>query len=127
MKTAIDETNRRRAKQAAYNDAHGIQPASIVKAVRDLTERLVNEPAGMVAESRADYKAGSGAGRSLPRRELERIIKELEKEMKQSAKDLEFERAAALRDQIFEMRAILAEDASIPPWKKARLLAGEVD
>ena len=127
MKTAIDETNRRRAKQSAHNVAHGIEPASIIKAVRDLTERLVSEPAGMVAESRAEYKAGLKSGLRIPKRELERIITGLEKEMKQSAKDLEFERAAALRDQIFEMRAILAENPDIPPWKKARLLAGEIE
>jgi excinuclease ABC subunit B len=127
MKTAIDETNRRRTKQKTHNEIHGIQPASIVKAVRDLTERLVNEPAGMVAESRADYQAGVKSGMRIPQRELERIIKGLEKEMRQAATDLEFERAAALRDQIFEMRAIMAENPDIPPWKKARLLAGEIE
>jgi excinuclease ABC subunit B len=127
MSTAIDETNRRRAKQRTYNEANGIEPASIVKAVRDLTERLVGGPVAMVAESRAGYDAGDQSGLKIPKRELERIIKELEKEMKQAAKDLEFERAAALRDKIFEMRAILAEDPSIAPWNKARLLAGEIE
>jgi excinuclease ABC subunit B len=121
MKEAIDETNRRRAKQVAYNVSHGIEPVSIVKAVRDLTDRLTMSRA--VAEEGAKY---SVAGRSkLPQNELQHLIKELEKKMKQAAKDLEFERAALLRDQVYELRAILAEEMNIPPWKKAKILAGE--
>lgn len=123
MKFAIDETNRRRAKQKAYNEAHGIQPVSIVKAVHDLTERLTVSQG--VAESQGTYQAGRHSAGTLPKREIQRVIVELEKEMKQAAKDLEFERAAALRDQIYELRAILAEESNLPPWQKARLLAGE--
>jgi excinuclease ABC subunit B len=128
MKKAIDETNRRRAKQKAYNDEHGIEPMGIIKEIHDLTERL--GVSHVMAEERAAYQAGpQGEGRSgakMPKSELERIIGELENQMRASAKELEFERAAALRDQIFELRAILAEDSDLPPWKKARLLAGEV-
>lgn len=123
MKFAIDETNRRRAKQKAYNEAHGIQPVSIVKAVHDLTERLTVSQG--VAESQGTYQAGRHSAGTLPKREIQQVIVELEKEMKQAAKDLEFERAAALRDQIYELRAILAEESNLPPWQKARLLAGE--
>jgi excinuclease ABC subunit B len=127
MNKAIDETNRRRAKQKAYNDAHGIEPMGIVKEIHDLTERL--GVSHVMAEERAAYQAGSSdsrTGAKMPKGDLERIIGELENQMKAAAKDLEFERAAALRDQIFELRAILAEDSNLPPWKKARLLAGEV-
>jgi len=111
MNKAIDETNRRRAKQKAYNDAHGIEPMGIVKEIHDLTERL--GVSHVMAEERAAYQAGSSdsrTGAKMPKGDLERIIGELENQMKAAAKDLEFERAAALRDQIFELRAILAED-----------------
>ena len=123
MKSAIDETNRRRTKQENYNLAHGIQPVSIIKAVRDITERL-SVPQG-VAEARGEYSARGEAHR-LPKADLERVISELEKQMKAAAKDLAFEKAAALRDQVFELRAILAEESNLPPWQKARLLAGDI-
>lgn len=126
MKFAIDETNRRRAKQEAYNTEHGIEPVSIFKAIHDLTDRL-SVPSS-VAESRAGYSAdGKPHFTPIPPNELKRIINEMEKEMKQAAKDLEFEKAALLRDQIFEMRAILAEQSDIPAWQKARMLSGEID
>jgi excinuclease ABC subunit B len=126
MRKAIDETNRRRAKQDAYNKAHGIEPLSIVKAVHDITERLQGEHA--IAENRSEYSAGGSASRRtrMPKDELQRIIQELEKQMKESAKNLEFEKAASYRDQIYELRAILAEQEDMPPWKRARLLAGEI-
>jgi excinuclease ABC subunit B len=123
MKFAIQETNRRRAKQKAYNEEHGIEPVGIIKAIHDITERLTLSSA--VAEARGEYDTGQkNAG--LPRQELQRIINELENQMKAAAKELQFERAAALRDQIYELRGIMAEDSNLPPWQKARLLAGEV-
>jgi excinuclease ABC subunit B len=122
MQQAIDETNRRRAKQMAYNREHGIEPVSIVKAVHDLTERLST---AAVAEGRAEYTAGRAAHRAASTRELRHLIAELEQQMKTAAKNLEFEKAAVLRDQIFELRALLAEESNLPPWQKARLLAGE--
>lgn len=124
MKRAMEETERRRAKQIAYNEAHGIQPVSIVKQIYDITSRLSAPVEPMVAEPQAEY--GSKKAASLPVKELERIIEELTSSMKQAAADLEFERAAALRDQIYEMRALLAEESKLPPWQKAKLLAGEV-
>jgi excinuclease ABC subunit B len=120
MKNAIDETNRRRAKQVAYNVEHGIEPVSIIKAVRDLTDQLSVKA---VAEPRAEYKIPGEA--RLNKSELERVIAELEKQMKEAARELEFEKAAAFRDQIFELRALLAEEKGVPPWERARLLAGE--
>jgi len=122
MKLAIGETNRRRAKQEAYNVQHNIQPAGIIKAIHDLTDRLgVTE----VAEGRGEYAAGDKERPSMPRAEVQRVIAQLENQMKAAAKDLEFEKAAALRDQIYELRAILAEDSQVPPWKIGQILSGE--
>jgi excinuclease ABC subunit B len=120
MRNAIDETNRRRAKQEAYNQEHGIEPVSIVKAVRDLTDQMAVRA---VAEPQGEYRVRGAAG--LPKSEMQRVIAELEKQMKTAAQNLEFEKAAALRDQIFELRAILAEESNLPPWERVRLLAGE--
>jgi len=121
MKRAIDETNRRRAKQVAYNEEHGITPISIHKAIRDLTDELSLE-ARAVAERQAKYEVkGSG----LPRGELQKIISQLEKEMKESAKNLEFEKAAALRDQMYELKTILAEEENLKPWERIKLMVGE--
>ncbi|PKN99986.1 MAG: excinuclease ABC subunit B [Chloroflexi bacterium HGW-Chloroflexi-4] len=125
MAQAIDETNRRRKKQVDYNTAHHIEPFTIIKAVHDITERLSSENP-MVAENRGHYKAGKETS-GMPVKEIKRVIAELESQMKQSAKDLAFEQAAAFRDQIIDMRRLLAEESDLPPWKKAKLLAGEVD
>ncbi len=61
----------------------------------------------------------------MPKNELQRVIAELEDQMKAAAQNLEFEKAAVLRDQIFELRNILADEAKLPPWERVRLLAGE--
>ena len=117
MKRAIDETTRRRAIQIAHNEEHHIIPAGIVKSVRDLTARL-----RAVAEEKGEYQAASPA--QLPKDELARLIKELEKQMKEAAHNLEFEKAALLRDQIFELRQALVEkDDKVPAWRKAQKLA----
>jgi excinuclease ABC subunit B len=120
MRRAIDETQRRREKQTAYNEAHGIQPVSIIKEVRDLTDQVA---AHAVAERGAEYQAYTPA--QMPKDELAHLIKELEKQMKATAETLEFEKAAALRDQIFELRQVMAEKENLPPWLRARALAGE--
>jgi excinuclease ABC subunit B len=122
MRRAIDETNRRRAKQTAHNEEHGIQPVSIVKEIHDLTEQLSMKA---VAEHHGEYHVGGAS--SLPKGELHRLITELEKQMKQAAKDLEFEKAAVLRDQIYELRSILAEESNLKPWERVRLLTGEIE
>jgi len=118
MKFAIDETNRRRGIQVAYNEEHHIEPASVVKSVRDLTDRLARD-AGVEPGEELRGKASK-----LEQKELMRMIGELEKQMKASAKELEFERAAMLRDQIYELRTMLAEESDLPPWKKVQLLSG---
>ncbi len=119
MQAAINETNRRRAKQVAYNEQHGIEPVSIVKAVRDLTDQL-----GGRAQAEARGQRPIEPAR-MPKDELKRLIADLEVQMKQAAKDLEFEKAAVLRDEIFELRGVLAEETNAPPWEKVRLMAGE--
>ena len=120
MKRAIDETNRRRAKQMKYNEEHGIVPVSIHKEIHDLTEEM---SAKAVSEMRGEYKV-KRAG-DMPRNELQKIINEMEKQMKEAAKNLEFERAAALRDEMYELKTLLAEDESLKPWERIKLLMGE--
>jgi len=120
MKRAIDETNRRRAKQVKYNKENGIVPISIHKAIHDLTEELT---AKAVAEPRGEYRVKSVGG--VPRSELRQIVVEVERQMKEAAKNLEFERAAALRDELYELKNLLAEDESLKPWERIKLLAGE--
>ena len=118
MRRAMAETTRRRAIQQQYNVAHGIEPASIRKAIRDLTDQI-----RQVAEEPATYDAGPGRG-ALParrgggREQLMRLVKDLEKQMKQAARELEFERAAMLRDEIVAIRHELAGDhvEDLPQW-----------
>ncbi len=111
MRQAIDETNRRRQIQERYNRQHGIEPASIIKQIKDLTDRV-----RMVAEARPEYHVDT----AMPKDEMARLIKELEKQMKNAAAELEFEKAAALRDQIFELRQQMEalEGAKKPEWER---------
>jgi excinuclease ABC subunit B len=102
MRRAIDETYRRRAKQQAYNEAHGVTPTGIRKAIRDITERV-----RAVAAAHEKAAAVTSAA-DLPKDELYRLIKDLETQMKEAARALEFERAALLRDQVIELRRTLA-------------------
>ena len=95
MRRAIDETERRRQKQDAFNKAHGIVPKTVIKSVRDLLEIGVSE------SSEAERK---GETKALTKQQKAERIAKLEKEMKEAAKMLEFELAAALRDQIIELR-----------------------
>ena len=122
MKFAIDETNRRRAKQVKYNQENGIIPISIHKAIRDLTAEFSEKA---VSEMRGEYKTKPSS--DLPRNELKQIIHEMEKQMKEAAKNLEFERAAALRDELFDLKSLLAEDEKLKPWERIKLLSGEDD
>ena len=119
MKRAIDETNRRRAIQEAYNKKHNISPVGITKAVHDITERLAN----VAKEDKKAPRSARELAASMEQRELERMIKEMENQMRAAAQELEFERAAMLRDQVYELKAILVEDSNLPAWKKQILLA----
>ena len=100
MRTAIDETARRRVVQDAHNKANGIEPASIIKEVRDMTENV-----RQVAETKAPYVAAEG----LPKDDLARLVRELEAQMRTAAKDLEFEKAALLRDQVVDLRKVMVD------------------
>ena len=100
MRTALDETERRRVIQLAWNEQHGIEPEGISKQIRDITDGL------RVAEESPAYVVAT----DLPRDELLRMIKELESQMKSAARELEFERAAQLRDRIVELRRELVGD-----------------
>jgi len=120
MKFAIEETNRRRAKQIKYNQEHGIIPVSIHKAIHDLTEEMAGRAVG---DAKGEYKVKGAMG--LPRNELQKIIAELDKQMKDAAKNLEFEKAAAIRDEMYDLKTLLAEDQSLKPWERIKLLAGE--
>ena len=100
MRRAIDETERRRKLQDIHNREHSIVPSSIVKEVRDITERV-----RAVAETKTPYVAVT----DIPKEDLMRVVKDLEKQMRKAAKDLEFEKAAMLRDQISDIRKVLAE------------------
>ncbi|MCD8192413.1 MAG: excinuclease ABC subunit UvrB [Oscillospiraceae bacterium] len=91
MRAAIDETSRRRAKQEAYNAAHGIVPRTVVKSVRDLLE---------LSPTSGGSAARGGSGVKMTERERKEEIARLEKKMRDAAKMLEFELAAELRDQI---------------------------
>ena len=122
MKRAIDETSRRRAKQVKFNLDHNITPVSIHKAIRDMTDQLT---AKAVAETRGEYKTGNKRVEASSRTELQKVIAEMEKQMKEAAKDLQFERAAALRDEMYELRRVLADDESLKPWDRIKLMAGE--
>ena len=121
MRVAIDETDRRRAKQKAYNEEHHIQPATIIKEIYDISARL-SEYA--IADQQAAYDAGEVTSR-MPLNEIKHLIKETEDKMKQAAENLEFERAAVLRDQVYELKQLLVESSNQPDWKKAVLMSGE--
>ncbi|NCF65558.1 MAG: excinuclease ABC subunit UvrB [Chloroflexi bacterium] len=123
MKAAIDTTNARRERQMAYNEAHGIEPRSIVKAVHDLTDDIMEQRDLALAEDQAGYTTLA----DLPKAELSKMVIELEKQMKHAAQALEFEKAAVLRDQIVEMRQLMAlkdagKDSDLPEWEKMRLM-----
>jgi excinuclease ABC subunit B len=118
MRRAIEETNRRRRKQEAYNAAHSIVPTSIIKSVRDLTDRVRT-----LAEDKVPYEVGEGEPlplSALPPDEMVRLIKQLEKEMKAAADGLEFEKAAVLRDQIIELRRAKEAQDPRPVWERLR-------
>lgn len=121
MRRAMDETSRRRAKQVKYNQEHGIVPVSIHKAIRDLTDQMSPRA---VSEMKGEYKTGKHKD-VTSRAELQKVIAEMERQMKEAAKNLEFERAAALRDEMYELKSILADDESLKPWERIKLLSGE--
>ena len=102
MQNSIDETYRRRGIQHAHNERHGIEPQSIHKAVRDITEGLRG-----VAEQKASYQV---AREEMTRDDMYRVVKDLEFQMKEAARALEFEKAAHLRDEMLELKKIIVTE-----------------
>jgi excinuclease ABC subunit B len=107
MRAAIDETDRRRAIQIAYNEEHGITPETIVKGISDIAEFLQGESKA----PRSSRRRGAlrAQAKEMPTHELERLIVELEEEMLEAADDLRFEQAARLRDEIRDLRRELRD------------------
>ena len=110
MRQAIDETNRRRAKQVAFNSEHGIDPQPLRKRIADITDLLVREE-----EDTKELIGSSGTSTPIPTRrtasmaegELVQLIEQLTNQMHQAASDLQFELAARLRDEVSELKAEL--------------------
>ena len=103
MRTAIDETNRRRRLQIAYNAEHGIEPKTIIKGVSDIAQFALQESAGVPRGRRRSLKGGADTRAAMPAEDLEKLIASLEAEMFAAAEQLRFEYAAKLRDEIKEL------------------------
>jgi excinuclease ABC subunit B len=101
MKAAIDETNRRREIQVAYNEEHGITPLSIQKAIKDISARVKE------LQPEADTTGELDLSKVKPS-DLHDLVSDLEREMKRAAIELDFEKAALIRDQIIEIKKELA-------------------
>ncbi len=116
MRLAIDETNRRRAIQVAYNTEHGIEPKTIMKAINDLVQYVREAEAGYsTSEQVADELA------RMPREELMRLISTIEEDMHGAAESLDFEAAARMRDQVVKLRAHIestSEEEALAAFKK---------
>src|SRR4051812_32606553 len=119
MKVAIEETNRRRAIQEKYNQEHGIVPQTIIKEIRDINDRL-----RAVAEAPGAYGSNGRELSEMSKDQIEKLVGQLEAQMRNSAKELEFERAAAIRDEIQDIRLrVLDEDASTAVLRAAERAA----
>ena len=103
MRRAIHETERRRKKQEEHNKKHGITPATVEKAVRDIIQSQTP-----VKSQGKEYWAGTDI-KDIPRKAIPQLVAQMKREMKQASRDLEFERAALLRDMIFELEDRLGQ------------------
>jgi excinuclease ABC subunit B len=110
IKGALDETDRRRVKQLAYNEEHGITPASIIKGVSDIAEFLALESPTVPGRRRRGKREVEGMAPA----ELEKLVIQLEEEMYAAAEELRFEYAAKLRDEIKDLRRELQAAAAAP-------------
>ncbi|MGH7883948.1 MAG: UvrB/UvrC motif-containing protein, partial [Candidatus Dormibacteraceae bacterium] len=104
MRRAIDETERRRCLQIAYNQEHGITPESVKKAIYSMELESKNAEVDAM-----ELMAGAG----MPRQDLLALTRDLEKEMKRLSKELQFEDAAKVRDRIISLRKRLAGEAGV--------------
>jgi excinuclease ABC subunit B len=111
MNKAIDETNRRRAKQVAYNQEHGIDPQPLRKRIADITEMLAREDSDTISQARGRGRGAMLATEStssrpanIPQSELADLIAELSAQMHAAAAELKFEVAARLRDEVADLK-----------------------
>lgn len=104
MKKAMGETERRRAKQIAHNEAHGITPRAIVKQVKDLIDGVYSEKAGKDAQRLEQEALQRARVEDMSEKDIAREIKRLEKQMLEHARNLEFEQAARVRDQLARLK-----------------------
>jgi excinuclease ABC subunit B len=105
MKKAMDETNRRRARQVAHNEAMGITPKALNKRIKDLIDGVYSEKAGREADRLAAESAQRASVDEMSEKDVAREIKRLEKLMLEHARNLEFEKAASMRDQLHRLKA----------------------
>jgi excinuclease ABC subunit B len=120
MQRAIEETNRRREVQMAYNTKHGITPASIKKAIR---EDLISE---LLADTQAELDPAA-VSKPLPSaEELPAILEHLEGEMKAASAELDFERAAKMRDELMQLRDLIAGNTGKPRSKTSPTLTKKI-
>ncbi|NUT17256.1 MAG: excinuclease ABC subunit B, partial [Cupriavidus sp.] len=115
MKKAIDETERRRAKQIAFNQANGITPRGVVKRIKDIIDGVYN-----VSDARAELQAAQEQARyeEMSEKQVSKEIKRLEKLMLEHARNLEFEQAAQVRDQLAKLKAQVfgaSGEGALPP------------
>ncbi|MBB2918047.1 MULTISPECIES: excinuclease ABC subunit UvrB [Cupriavidus] len=119
MKKAIDETERRRAKQIAFNEANGITPRGVVKRIKDIIDGVYN-----VSDARAELQAAQEQARyeEMSEKQVSKEIKRLEKLMLEHARNLEFEQAAQVRDQLAKLKAQVfgaSGEGALPPASPA--------
>ncbi|MDZ4186597.1 MAG: excinuclease ABC subunit UvrB [Hydrogenophaga sp.] len=107
MRKAMDETNRRRAKQIEHNLAMGITPKALNKRIKDLIDGVYSEKAGKEADRLAAESAHRASIEDMSEKDVAREIKRLEKLMLEHARNLEFEKAAAVRDQLSRLKTQL--------------------
>ena len=105
---AIGETNRRRAKQEAYNTEHGITPASVTAKINDILDSVFDRA------DRVDIQIGDDGGNNMVGKSIRDVISELEQKMQNAAANLEFEEAARIRDEIRRLEASELEIGSGP-------------
>jgi excinuclease ABC subunit B len=104
MEAAIGETERRRTKQMAYNEKMGITPKGVEKRIKDMIDGVYD-----IDEERKERKAAQVKARyaAMPEKDLEKELRQIEKQMLDAARNLEFERAAELRDRLYKLRETL--------------------
>jgi excinuclease ABC subunit B len=104
MRAAIDETERRRTKQVAFNQRMGITPKGVEKRIKDMIDGVYDIDEERTVQKAAQVRAKYAA---MPEKDLEKELRQIEKQMLEAAKNLEFERAAELRDRLYKLREAL--------------------